>query len=762
MTHFSGSQDGGVEPPSVKRMAPDILETKIHIPAPPHHYVPRRQLLQQMDAGLGSGHRLLLVSAPAGFGKTTLLSAWISHSTYQSAWLTLERRENDPAAFLAYLVAALQRLDPALGEDILVMLGAPQPPTLETALTTLINQLASLGGPTVIALDDYHQITNPAIHNAIDFFLEHLPVRAHLVIGSRADPPLPLARLRARGQMTELRTANLRFSSAETGLFLNGVMQLGLSADQIDVLEARTEGWAAGLQMAALSLRGREDTDSFIRSFSGSHRFIIDFLSEEVLGSLPEQLQTFLLDTSVLRRLCGPLCEAVTRQKGSQETLETLETSNLFLMPLDDRRTWYRYHNLFADVMESRLRRLHPDKVGGLHRRAAAWLREHDLPGEALEHALAANDPKLAAGIVEDQALAQLRAGSLSTLLGWLARLPPESILARPQLSIASAWAHLLTGQPDSVDEFLAAAEGAPARSGESPRLEGQIAAVRCYLETSRGDLETASRQAQLALELLSEEEITERSVVAYVVGGLHYLQGDFEAAAEAMQAASRLGRRAGNIHLAVSAMSSQAELEAGSGHLKEAGRILGEALQLGTGSNGQPLPIAASVFSGLARLKLAENDLPAAQEYAQTGLELGRQWLNPDSQVGCLLTLARVSHQDGRQSAALAYLEDARRLAEAHPLTPAGVDQIAAAAALITAAPGAVVDQHGLPETLTARELEVLALLADGLSNRAIAEELVIALGTAKTHISRIMGKLNAENRTQAVALARELGLVS
>ncbi len=742
-------------------MPTPIIQTKLYIPAPRPGLIRREPLLAHLDQGLDSGHRLLLVSAPAGFGKTTLLSTWASGGNFECAWLTLNTAQNDPSNFLAYLVASLQRVEAALGEDVLLMLGAPQPLSLEAALPALINQLAGREGALVIVLDDFHQVTNPAIPTALGLLLDHLPDQTLLAIGSRADPPLPLARLRAAGRMTELRAADLRFSSPEVERFLREAAGQALSPDQVQALAGRTEGWAAGLQLAALSLKARPDPDAFIQAFSGSHRFIIDYLSEEVLSRQTEPLQDFLLQTSPLKRLCAPLVEAVTRQPAGQETLEALEAGNLFLTPLDDRRTWYRYHNLFADVMESRLRKMQPENLPGIHRRAAAWFREQGLLEEALDHALSAGDTELAAGIVESQAMALLRAGSLSTLLGWLGRLHTETIHARPRLCIASAWAYLLSGQPEKVESMLAEAERAVSGGDDPHRLEGQIAAVRCYLEAGRGNAAAATELAQRALALLTEAEATERSVVAFVVGGLHFLGGNFEAAGVALAEAIRLGQRSGNIHLAISAMSSLAELEARRGKPGEARNILEEALRLGAGSRGQPLPITASVFSGLARLTLAENDLPAARDYAQTGLDLGRLWLNPDSQVGCLLTLAQVRQREGSPAEAQAFLEDARRLAEAHALAPPGLQEIEAVSALLSGTQQEGREPHILPEPLTPREREVLALMAFGQSNRAIAAQLVIALGTAKTHVSRIMGKLNAENRTQAVARARELGLI-
>jgi len=702
----------------------------------------------------------VLVSAPAGFGKTTLLSEWVGQCDCQTAWISLGADENDPVRFLTYFTAAFQRIDPTLGEDIFSILSSPQPPPLETILTSLLNQLAALDETTILVLDDYHLIENPAIHAGLTFFVENAPPQAYLAILSRADPPLPLARLRARGQMTEIRAIDLRFTIPEIPPFLKQVMQLEMTPDQIQALEAKTEGWAAGLQMAALSLRAKPDVDAFIADFSGSHRYILDYLTEEVIQGQPEDTRQFILQTSILNRMSAPLCEAVTGQERGQENLEALEEANLFLVPLDDERVWYRYHHLFADVMANRLQRVYPDRMPDLHHRAAKWFEENGFIGEALDHALAAKALDYAAALVEGQAMAQLKAGSIATLSGWFDKLPRDTILERPMLSVQNAWLLLLTGQQDEIETYLEAAEKNLPAAPDPNTLSGNISAIRAYAASRLRDFDTAIGAANKALAILPIDDLSTRAVVTFVLGWVHYSLGDSQRALAAMQQAGQDGEKGGNIHLAVQAWSAQAYFLKRQGQYQESEKVYTNVLQLDGGQRGKPLPFTAIIYSGLADLYLLQSDLVKARRFSLTGLELAKKWLNVDSQVGCLLTLAQVEALEGHLRKAGAALEAAKQLAASHQLTQGNQDFIAIVEAKIFETPQDAA-QSSLPEPLTERELEVLQLLAAGKSNRAISEELVIALGTTKTHISRIMGKLNAENRTQAGIIGRELGLV-
>src|SRR5438874_1464422 len=442
-------------------MSTPILATKLYIPPPRPNVVLRPRLLERLNEGL---HRkLTLISAPAGFGKTTLVSEWAAFVQRPTAWLSLDEGDNDPIRFLTYLVAAVQTIaDGVLGtlSGGQVMLQSPQPPPTESILTTLLNDLTTIQDPFVLVLDDYHVIDAKAVDQTLTYLVEHLPPQMHLVIATREDPQLPLARLRARSHLTELRAADLRFTASDAAEFLTQVMGLSLSASDIAALEDHTEGWIAGLQLAALSMQGHQDVPGFIRAFAGDHRYIVDYLVEEVLQRQPEPVRSFLLQTAILDRLNGPLCDAVTGQEEGTARLEALERGNLFVVPLDDKRHWYRYHHLFADVLSAHLMAEQPDQVATLHRRASAWYEQHGSASDAIRHALAAADFARAADLVELGVLAMLRSRQEATLLGWLKVLPDEVLRCRPVLSVAYARVSLASGEErEGVEERLRDAE---------------------------------------------------------------------------------------------------------------------------------------------------------------------------------------------------------------------------------------------------------------------------------------------------------------
>ena len=417
-----------------------ILATKLYIPPLRKSVVSRPRLIERLNEGLcrdqAFGPQLTLIAAPAGFGKTTLVSEWAAGCDRRVAWLSLEEGDSDPARFLTYLVAALRTVAPDIGEGVLRVLHAaqPQPADIEAMLTALLNEIATLPDKIVLVLDDYHVIDAKAIDDGVAFFIEHLPPRLRLVIATREDPPLPLARLRARDQLTELRAADLRFTPAEAAEFLNQVMGLSLSAEEITALEDRTEGWIAGLQLAAIalaiagSMQGHQDAPGFVRAFAGDHRYIVDYLVEEVLQRQPEPVRSFLLQTAILDRLNGPLCDAVTGHAGSNARLEALERGNFFVVPLDDTRHWYRYHHLFAEVLCAHLMAEQPDQVATLHRRASEWYEHNGSADDAIRHALAAEDFERAADLIERAVPAMRRSRQEATMLGWLKALPDELV----------------------------------------------------------------------------------------------------------------------------------------------------------------------------------------------------------------------------------------------------------------------------------------------------------------------------------------------
>jgi LuxR family maltose regulon positive regulatory protein len=439
-------------------MSTPILATKLYIPPLQRSIVLRPRVIERLNEGVHS--RLTLICAPAGFGKSTLISEWLAHSERPAAWLSLDEGDNDPTRFLAYLLAALQTIAPTMGERVLGVLRSPQPPPTESVLTTLLNEITTVEDDLLLVLDDYHVIDARPVDDALAFVLEHLPPRMHVVLATREDPHLPLARLRARGQLSELRAADLRFTASEAAEFLRGVMGLDLSEEDIAALETRTEGWIAGLQLAALSMRGREDVSGFIRAFAGDNRYILDYLVEEVLQRQPGSVRSFLLKTSILDRLSGPLCDAVTDQEEEGKgMLQALERGNLFVVPLDDRRHWYRYHHLFADVLYAHLMAEQPAQIPILHRRAREWYERHGSVPDAIRHALAAEDFERAADLVELAVPAIRRSRQEATLLGWLRVLPDALIRRRPVLCVVHAHVLLASGAFEGVEDRLRDAE---------------------------------------------------------------------------------------------------------------------------------------------------------------------------------------------------------------------------------------------------------------------------------------------------------------
>src|SRR3712207_13717 len=520
-------------------MSTPILATKLYVPPPQPRVVLRPRLIERLNEGL---HRkLTLISAPAGSGKTTLVGEWVAAVERPAAWLSLDEGDNDPTRFRSYLVAALQTVAPDIGESVLGVLGSPQPPPTESLLTALLNEISTIPDDFVLVLDDYHVVDARAIDDALVFLLEHLPPRMHLVIATREDPHLPLARLRARGQLTELRASDLRFTLSEAAEFLNSVMGLGLSAEDIAALESRTEGWIAGLQLAALSMRGREDVSGFIRAFAGDNRYIVDYLVEEVLQHQPELIRSFLLQTSILERLSGPLCDAVTRQEDGRGMLEALERGNFFVVPLDDKRHWYRYHHLFADVLNAHLMAEQPDQVSTLHRRASAWYEHNALAADAIRHALAAEDFERAADLIERAVPAIRRSRQEATLLGWLQALPDELFRSRPVLSVHYAGTLLQSGQLDGVETRLRDAERwldtmadmsemVVVDEEDFRRLPGSVAIYRAGIALVLGDVADTAKYTRRALDLVPQDDHLLCGSAAGRLGLAYWTSGDLEA----------------------------------------------------------------------------------------------------------------------------------------------------------------------------------------------------------------------------------------
>ncbi|MFC4600038.1 LuxR C-terminal-related transcriptional regulator [Cohnella hongkongensis] len=842
-----------------------------------------------MNAGL---HRkLTLISASAGFGKTTLAVQWLAGCERPAAWLSLDEGDNDPARFLAYFVAALRTVAPDIGESALSLLSAPQPPPTEAIMTSLINEISAVP-PFILVLDDYHAIEAEPVRKAVQLLVERLPPRLHLAVATRSDPDFPLAKLRARDQLTELRGADLRFSASETSLFLHQAMALSLSPESVALLEARTEGWAAGLQLAALSARERPDADGFVRDFTGNHSHVVDYLIEEVLQRQPARIQRFLLRTSVLERMCGPLCDAVLGRKepaeeaDGQTILRELERANLFVVPLDDERRWYRYHHLFADLLRRRLR-----QSGGeaeCHLLASLWHEGDGSELEAFRHAAAAGDIDRAARLVEGSGMPLLFRGATVPVLHWLQSLPEPELRARPALGVMYASALLSAGRMEDVEPMLQAAESdLPAESsGErDPNLIGHIASIRAALAVARHQADEIMAQSRLALKHLDPGNLPARTATTWALGYASQLLGNLSAAERAYAEALAISEKIG--HVIIGVMSA-----IGLGNVQEQANRLELAAATYRGVlrrvGDAPLPAVCEAHLGLARISYQWNELDQAWRYWQASARLAPLLEGTDRTLACELFRFRLRLAEGDATGAAAALAQAEQLASRHGFAHRLPEIAAAQAELLlkegdTKAAAELAQAHELPlcqarvslargdwraaladleplrrraaesereadrleativealarhaagdgetaaarlqealrmvgpgrfvrifvdegepmkrllseayergmnrsevarllaafppgqpsgrpnvqpliEPLSDRELEVLRLVAQGLSNQEIAERLYLALSSVKGHNRNIFGKLQVQRRTEAVARARELGLL-
>lgn len=847
---------------------PALLLTKVYIPRLRSSHVSRDALLNLLEAD----HKLILVAAAAGFGKTTLVADWSSQHVEAVSWLSLDEGDNDPIRFLSYLIAAIQTRRPQIGQELLAALQSPQPPTIENALSILINQLTSLPERLFVVLDDYHVIENTAIHQMLIFLLDYLPSPISVILLSRSDPSLPLARLRAKNDLLELRADKLRFSVEETAYFLNQVMQLGLSSEAIAALETRTEGWIAGLQLAALAMQPiGENKQAFVQNFTGSHRFILDYLIEEVLSHQSENTRRFLLETSILQRLNGDLCGTVTNEPDGQTMIEHLEKNNLFIIPLDQSRTWYRYHHLFADLLRARLQAETPDKIKALNQRAAGWHEQNGYPEEAVAYALAAQDFDHAAHLITDSAVGVMRRSEVNTLLNWYRAFPSYFIENHPRLALSFGLAFALNGRWDEAEHLLASLEKAIERPDEVLLLAYLIASYR----------QDADQLAQIT-DVASAHPNPDR-ITKLVLGLLLMVKGDLHQAAPLMAAAQAESEREGDVGFALTALFHQCRLQVFMGNLHQAHALCQQALDMINTLGGTALPLASVAHTALTRIYIEWDELDKAEHHVLQALHLAelsgfvtgimssgtvmlaeiqqargevhdtvqtalayaerydpqpevlalktyqaRIWLNqgnvsaayewmqemtPTSMsifyptnipnvtqarvllakrkfddaislltklnsepqnllsVEILALLALTRQAQGDSTHAQLALAQALKLAEAENRRRVFLELGAPMAKLLaqTEHPYASVllalfdeqPSQGI-DPLSERELAILRLIVVGYSNDEIARHLTLALSTVKWYINVLYGKLHVKTRSQAIARAHELKLLS
>jgi LuxR family maltose regulon positive regulatory protein len=664
-----------------------LLATKLYIPRARPNRVDRPRLIARLDEAMLQP--LTLICAPPGFGKTTLLSEWIPRSEKCVAWLSLDETDNDPARFWAYFIGAIRTLDSRLGEHALSLLRAAQRqlPPIESILTALLNDIAAFPDDFALVLDDYHVIETRAIHDALNFLIDHLSRQMHVILSSRIDPPLPLARLRARNQLAEIRSADLRFTPDEAAVFLNQVMGLSLSADGVAALEARTEGWIAGLQLAALAMRDRDDVTGFIASFTGSHRYIVSYLVEEVLNRQPESVQMFLLHTSILDRMTASLCDAVLeRDKGdgvrdeegrpnfilhpSSVILDYLEQSNLFLVPLDDERGWYRYHHLFGEVLRGRLQADHAERLPELHIRAAEWFECNGWVAEAIRHALAARDWERAVRLIAQTAeTTAFTSGQLNTVLGWLQALPGDVVRSQPRLSLTRAWMLLNAGSIEAVEAHLADAEQAVTalEAAQARTIRGEIAALRAVAASYRREISRTIDLCRQAFELLPEENAFLRAAVAHALGMAYRFSGRVVEASRAFSDAIALGRAAGNLYITMDSVANLAGMQMTRGQLHAAAQTCRDALQFveqQIESGGHPVFDVGFAHNRLGIILFEWNNLDLAARHIARGIELGRQGGNLDIVMTGHGFLARVKEAQGDPAGAREALQTVEQIA--------------------------------------------------------------------------------------------------
>jgi LuxR family maltose regulon positive regulatory protein len=655
-----------------------LLFTKLTLPPLRRGLVPRPTLIQAMVKA--PTHSLTLVTAPPGYGKTTLVSGWLTDAAIPYAWLSLDEGDNDPIRFLHYFLTALHQIIPVVDPGWLEYLQGPQPAIFNTITTQLINEAAT-AEESLLVLDDFHLIHTTPILELMSELLEHMPSTLHLVLLTRTDPPLPLARLRARGQLLEIRVDQLRFSVEETAQFFDAGMGLPLSPEDVTAIEARTEGWVAGLQLAGLAIQSATDRHRFVADFTGSHSYIMDYLTGEVLRHQPETIRDFLLNTAVLHRMCAPLCEFVVqnRTKNSihgQAMLETLERNQLFVVPLDAERRWYRYHHLFREVLAHRLEVLYPKQIPELYRCASEWFEQQGLVQDAVRYAIQAGDTDRTANLVEKHGCDLLMRGELVTLSNWLTAVEPYP-RTRPWLAMQKAWVLSLSGQPERADIAIKAGEqllSAREPTDEIRTLKGSMAAARAHWANTQGLTDLAASYARQAIDFLSvngDFSCALRSIATSLLGDASWVRGRMDDARQAYAEAVQIGQAASNPHMTMLSLTNLADVYFEQGKLHQAARLYSDTLQMAEQADGPNSNYAQGAHFGLSQVNYAWNQLDSAASAGEASLRLCRQWVNVNLQAACLSHLAQIEQARGRFSKAEDYASAAEALIQTRTLSP-------------------------------------------------------------------------------------------
>jgi LuxR family maltose regulon positive regulatory protein len=658
-----------------------LLTTKLFIPPSRPGLVARVSLLEKLDSGLNARQRLLLISAPAGFGKTTLLSAWLDRLMQrgmQVCWVQLDKGDNDRVRFLSYVIAALQTLEANLGQTAQALLRAPlnvgNEQASEASVAALLNDLVGSTAEKVIVLDDYHTITAQSVHDTLAFLIDHLPPNVQIVVAGRTDPPLSLARLRATGQLTEIRASDLRFTLAETTIFLNDVRQIGLTVEQIAALDQQAAGWIVGLQLAALSMQGRRDFNAFLATFGGSNRYVLDYLIEEVLQRQPTELQDFLVRTSIPDRLTGSLCDALTDRADGAALLQQLEQANLFIDPLDQERTWYRYHPLFAEFLRNRLSQQRPaTEIAALQRRASLWHEQHGLWNAAVNHALQGQDFERAARLIEQTARdTWITRGESGTLLEWITALPEETRRAHSRLLTIQAWALMADGQSEAAE---ACAQGVlDTTAPENTELIGEAEAIGAIITALHNNMPRTIELAQRALAHLPASDRFLRGLVALQLGLAYDMAGRVAEAGRSYEEAAAIGRKANLTFIRMMAATQLADLKVVQGQLRAAATMYHQTIQLSTEPDKQ-LPIVSMVYSSLGRLQYEWNDLEQAAHTLHESITWGQRWAAADIRSIGLLYLAYIQLAQQQPQAARELMQQAEHALHERIVSPLSLD---------------------------------------------------------------------------------------